>query len=129
MTIELGQTGKLFNLIEAREHLPLVQAITKSHQAELAPIQLRLNKMLSNDPRRAAIEDRYEGVVSIWKTKIEQLGPSVEGLWIVEFNVGEGVLSWRYPELSLSHFRLHGQSFASREKLKRYIEENDPDWV
>ena len=128
MTIEIGQTSKLFNLDEAQEHFPLVQTITSKHQIQLAPIQSRLNLMLSNDPRRAAIEVEYEKVVSMWMHKIQQLGATVQGLWVVEFNVGEGYLCWRYPELSLNYIRLKGQIFSSRIKLANYIEEYDPDW-
>ena len=129
MAIEIGKVPKLFNLSEAKEHLPLVASITENHQNELAPIQARLNRMLSNDPRRAPIERAYENVVDKWRAKIEHLGASVHGLWVVEFDVGEGVLSWRYPELSINYIRLHEQSFASRTKLKDYIDKHDPDWA
>lgn len=129
MTIEISKTIKLFNLAEAREHLPLVASLTEKHRIELAPIQARLNRMLSNDPRRAPIEQAYENVVDKWRAKVEHLGASVHGLWVVEFDVGEGVLCWRYPELSLSYIRLHEQSFASRSKLKDYIDKHDPDWA
>lgn len=129
MTIEIGGGSKLFDLNEAREHLPLVQSITRNHQTQLAPIQARLNKILSNDPRRPAIENEYELVVSRWRGKIEQLGAAVQGLWVVEFNVGEVVLSWRYPELSISHVREKDQPISQRIKLTTYIEDHDPDWA
>lgn len=129
MTIEIGQAGKLFNRPEARELLPLVRSITETYQLQLAPIQQRLNMMLSNDPRRSAIETEFEHVVSHWKAKIEQLGPKVYGLWVVEFDVGEGYLSWRYPEVGLNFFRAHGASIADRVRLSQYIEETDPDWA
>lgn len=129
MTIEIGQQEKLFNLSEAREHLVLVQMITKRHQALLTPIQARLNRMLSNDPRRVTIESEYEAIVSKWKIKIERLGASVQGLWIVEFNVGEAALCWRYPELALNYVREPQQQFSERQKLSAYIECHDPDWI
>ena len=129
MSIEIGQKNKLFNLDEAQEHLPLVKTITQKYQLLLAPIQNRLNKMLSNDPRRAEVEVEYEKIVSVWLGKIEQLGARVQGLWVVEFSVGEGHLCWRYPELSLNYIRLKGQVFSSRIKLANYIEEYDPDWI
>ena len=129
MSIEIGQKGKLFNLAEAKEHLSLVQSITKNAQTKLTPIQLRLNRMLSNDPRRVSIEVEYEAVVSAWKIKVEQLGASVCALWVVEFDVGKAQLCWRYPELSLNYVRVNGQGFSSRCKLADYIEEHDPDWV
>lgn len=129
MTIEIGQQQKLFSLSEARAHLALVQAITKRHQVSLAPIQDRLKKILSNDPRRVAVESEYEAIVLKWKIKIEQLGASVQGLWVVEFNLGEAVLCWRYPELSLNYVREQQQQFSERQKLKSYIEVHDPDWA
>jgi hypothetical protein len=129
MTIEIGQQQKLFSLSEARAHLGLVKAITERHQISLAPIQDRLNKMLSNDPRRVAIERQYESIVSRWKVKIEHLGACVPGLWLVEFNLGEAVLCWRYPELSLNYVREQQQQFSERQNLSTYIEVHDPDWA
>lgn len=129
MKIEIAPFEKLFNLAEAKELLPLVQTVTQKHQMQLNPVQDRLNRMLSNDPRRNPIEQEYEQIVSQWKSKIEKLGATVHGLWVVEFNVGEGVLCWRYPELSLNYFRANGGDFASRVKIKGYIEAYDPDWA
>lgn len=127
--INVGTRDKLFNLAEARELLPLVQSITQKHHQELSPIRLRLQKMLSNDPRRASVEHHYERVVSRWRDKIELLGAGVAGLWVVEFNVGEGCLSWRYPELTLGSFRANNTPLAERQNLADYIEEYDPDWA
>ena len=129
MGIEIGQKGKLFNLAEAKQHFALVQSITQNAQTELTPIQQRLNRMLSNDPRRVKIEVEYEAVVSAWKFKVEQLGAHVCALWVVEFDVGKARLCWRYPELSLNYVRVNGQAFSSRCKLADYIEQHDPDWV
>ncbi len=129
MPAEIGETGKLFDLQEAKSLLPLVRSVTESYRERLNPIQDRLNKMLSNDPRRALLEREFEHIVSRWKDKIEQLGPSVYGLWVVEFDVGSGWLSWRYPEMSLNFYRDHAAGFSDRVRLSRFIEETDPDWA
>ena len=128
-TPEITKVLKLFHLDEAREVLPIVKKITGLSHQRLTPIQARLNKMLANDPRRRLYEHDYEQIVSQWKNKIERLGAQTIGLWLVEFELGDGCLSWRYPELSLAYFRQHGKSFAERIKLEDYIEENDPDWA
>lgn len=127
--MEIGQTDKLFSLKEAKQLLPLVVSITERHKHDLSPIQDRLDKMLSNDPRRASLETKFEQVVSKWKQKIEQLGLNVAGLWMVEFDVGEGYLNWRYPEIGIHHFRDKQSALTDRKRLNTYIEENDPDWV
>jgi len=126
---EIGLKDKLFNLKEAQELLELVQTVTEIQHGQLAPVQDRLNKMLANDPRRKVYESEYERIVDQWRTKIQLLGAHVSGLWMVEFDVGEGCLAWRYPELSLNYFQARGASFSERVKLRDYIEENDPDWA
>ena len=126
--LEIGSKNKLFNLAEAQELWPLVRKITEKHQQELEPIQRRLNLMLANDPRRKFVEAEYLDVVAAWRTKLEQLGVEVAGLWSVGFNVGEGFLSWKYPELSLTFFISHDVP-KERLKLSDYIDEYDPDWA
>ena len=126
--LEIGSKNKIFNLAEAQELWPLVRKITEKHQQELEPIQLRLNLMLANDPRRKVVEAEYSGVVAAWRTKLEQLGVEVAGLWSVGFNVGDGFLSWKYPELSLTFFISHDVP-EERLKLSDYIDEYDPDWA
>ena len=128
MEPQIGLKNKLFDLSEASELLLLVQSITQKHQAQLQPVKDHLNRILSNDPRRPMIEADYQAIVSRWKFKIEQLGASVCGLWMVNFEVSGGALSWRHPELKLSYFIAEGAAFSERIKLKTYIEEHDPDW-
>ncbi len=126
---DISEKEKLFSLKEAQELLPLISKITKRHHQQLTPIQVRLQKLLANDPRRRVPERDFEAIVSQWKQKVERLGATVTGLWMVEFSLGEGALAWRFPELRLGHFKEHGMSFDERIKLADYIEENDPDWA
>lgn len=125
----IGSTAKLFDLQEALSLLPLIQTITRKHDQQLRPIRDRLTKMLSNDPRRQSIEREYEVVVLRWRSKIERLGLQASGLWCVGFDVGGGMVSWRYPELTLSHYIKMGDVFDQRVNLSNYIDEHDPDWA
>lgn len=124
---EIGSGKKLFNLDEAQSLLLLVRKVTERHAAELEPLQSRLDRMLSNDPRRVAVEREFERSISIWRGKVARLGGHAAGLWVVEFDVGEGFLSWRYPELQIAYFRSKHDTI--RKRLKDYIDENDPDWA
>jgi len=128
MNVEIGWRDKLFTLDEAIALFPLVQSLTQQHQHELQPIQARLTKMLSNDPRRTVFEQQYQTLVSTWKNKVELLGAQVCGLWVVEFDVGDGAICWRHPELSLHYFRPAGAVFSERVVLQEYIDAHDPDW-
>ena len=128
MTVEIVDSEKMFSLSEAQELLPLVQKITHAHCSKLEPIQIRLDRMLSNDPRRSSVEREYQAEVSAWRGKVRRLGLKAAGLWVVEYSVGvDGRLSWRYPELDIAYFSVQGDS--KRIRLVDYIEENDPDWA
>ena len=127
--IQIGQVDKLFTLAEAKLLFPLLYKLTKQYYDKLQPVQQRMDQMLSNDPRRGIIEHDYQQVVGQWKAKVEKLGAQVNGLWVIEFDMGEGYLSWRYPELSLVFFRPQGANFIQRVTLSSYINEHDPDWA
>ena len=125
---KFGQT-KVFNLHEAEALFPLVQKITDKHYKKLVPVQSRIERMLSSDPRRSAVESEYETIVTQWKQKIERLGLVTKGLWLVDFDVGDGYLCWKYPELEIAYYHDYDAGFAGRRKLSEVIEELDPDWA
>lgn len=128
---QIGATDdpRLFTLSEAQELLPLVRKITEESVAELTPIKQRLSAMLSTDPRTPNMEREYEGVIKRWVSKMERLGLVVKGLWLVDFDTGDGYLCWKYPELRIAYYHNHDEGYADRRPLKDVIEEYDPDWV
>ncbi len=125
--MDISSQPKLFTLSEAECLLPLIKKITITQREALEPWKIKLDRTLSNDPRRPVIEREYERLVLVWRGKISRVGARAAGLWVVEFDVGDGVLSWRYPELRIAHFT--PESATIRRKLSEYIEENDPDWA
>lgn len=120
---------QLFTLPEARALLPLVSRMTASAVAELAPQQRRLRRMLACDPRLGPIEQAYEQVVRRWIGKVERLGLQASGLWWVSFDIGEGYVCWRYPELRLEYYRGYGDRPEDRRKISEVCEQYRPDWI
>ncbi len=130
-TVQIGSpdSPRYFNLEEANETLPLVQRITKHAYEELQVVKQELENMLPSDPRAVAIEVRYETIVKKWVAKMERLGLVVTGLWLVDFDMGDGYLCWKYPELKIGYFHSYTDGFASRRPLSEIIEEQHPDWA
>ncbi len=123
------QEPRIFTLEEAEDLFPLVRRITRDASNRLEPIKRRLENMLATDPRLVAVEKDYEAVVKCWVKKMERLGLVVQGLWLVDFDTGDGYLCWRYPELRIGHYHDHSAGFTGRRPLDEVIEELDPDWV
>ena len=128
---QIGAAGepRLFTLAEAEGLLPLVRKITGQSAEELAPIKQRLNNMLATDPRTPAVQREYEDVIKRWVSKLERLGVVVKGLWLVDFDTGDGYLCWKYPELRIAHYHGYDEGIAGRRPLAEAIEELDPDWA
>ncbi|MDX1409684.1 MAG: DUF2203 domain-containing protein [Saprospiraceae bacterium] len=128
---QIGSTEepRIVTLAEANELFPLVRRITREAHDELVPIKQQLDNMLSTDPRIGVIEKRYERVVKRWVNKMERLGLVVKGLWLVDFDTGDGYLCWKYPEIELSYYHDYSSGFAGRRPLDVVIEELDPDWA
>jgi len=83
---------------------------------------------LPTDPRVAQIEMQYEVVVKRWIGKMERMGLVIKGLWLVDFDTGDGYLCWKFPELRLAHYHGYEEGFAARRPLEQVMEEMDPDW-
>jgi len=80
MAVEISNQGKLYSLVEAQELLPIVNKLTQMHSKALQPLQDKLDRMLSNDPRRAVLEREYEQQIDVWRGKVERLGANAVGL-------------------------------------------------
>lgn len=125
--ITAGET-RVFSLAEAKTLFPLVRRITQAAYAELDPVRKILDGLLPTDPQLAEIEARYEVVVKRWVGKMGRLGLVVKGLWLVDFDTGDGYLCWKFPELRLAHYHSYDEGFANRRPLEQVVEEMDPDW-
>jgi len=123
------QEPRLFSLEEAEQLFPLIQRITIEAFAELQPIRHTRENLLSTDPRLVAVESEYERVVKRWVNKMERLGLVVKGLWLVDFDTGDGYLCWKYPELKIAHYHDYSAGFAGRRPLQDVIDELSPDWA
>ncbi|MFZ0486248.1 MAG: DUF2203 domain-containing protein [Arenicellales bacterium] len=128
---QIGAVGepRVFTLAEAEALLPLIRGITEQSAGELAPVKQRLNNMLATDPRTPAVQREYEEIIKRWVSKLERLGVVVKGLWLVDFDTGDGYLCWKYPELRVAHYHGYDDGFAGRRPLVETVEELDPDWA
>ncbi len=120
---------RVFTLAEAEELFPLVWKITEEAYRELEPVRRQLEAMVPTNPQIQKVEREYETTVRKWVGKMERLGLVVKGLWLADFDTGDGYLCWKFPELRLSHFHSYHEGFCERRPLVEVIEEFDPDWA
>jgi len=120
---------RVFTLEEAQALLPVVRKITAVAFEELVPIRRQFENTLPTDPRINAVEKNYETIVRRWVAKMERLGLVVKGLWLVDFDTGDGYLCWKYPELKLAYFHDYDSGYGGRRPLPEVIDELAPEWA
>lgn len=120
---------RVFTLAEAEAIFPLVRRVTQQAYQELEPVRRALEAMLPTNPVIQDIERQYEAIVKRWVGKMERLGLVVKGLWLVDFDTGDGYLCWKFPELRIGYYHSYHDGYAGRVPLRQVVEELDPDWA
>ena len=129
--VQIGSpdSPRYFTLSEANESLKLVKKITFDSYGELESVKTKLQSLLPSDPRIVFAEKEYEKIVKKWISKMERLGVVVKGLWLIDFDTGDGYLCWKYPEFEISYYHEYTGGFAARKPISDVIEETSPDWA
>lgn len=120
---------RMFTLSEAEALFPLVRRITQAAYNELEPVRRNLEAFVPTNPLIRDVEKQYETIVKRWVAKMERLGLVVKGLWLVDFDTGDGYLCWKFPELKLGYYHGYHEGYSGRRPLREIIEEFDPDWA
>ncbi len=108
------RTPRVYSYDEALAVFPAVRDMTADAVQRFAALARELESAGENSARREELEASHQGIVEQWSREIEALGLEVKGLWLVDWNCGDGFYCWRYPEPSLAHFHGYDEGFASR---------------
>ena len=106
----------VFTLEEARHLMPQVKAITKPVFDLAASLSQELHDMEEqrNEDRAEELRERLQVLVTTWAEAIRELGPEVKGLWLVDFDSGDGYWCWSFPEEELGHWHSYEEGFNAR---------------
>lgn len=97
--------------------LPTVHRLTARAVRDAGELIDRLQQLPADDPAHAALAARVDRVIAEWAREVAALDGEVKGLWLVDFDNGEGYYCWCYPEDSVGHFHGYDEGFAGRMKI------------
>ena len=110
---------KTFSLQEAQQLLPLVYRLTDEAFREVKSHVNRIDAYSEkNHPAVSIIENQINSVIERWQAKIEKLGGAPKGLWMADFDNGEGYYCWKYPENEINHWHGYQDGFSGRILVK-----------
>jgi hypothetical protein len=113
-----GRVGRrFFTLDEARALLPTVKRLTAEAVRDAEALALELQRTDESDPAHEDLNTELDTIVARWTKTMQDLNLQVKGLWLVDFDNGEGYYCWCYPEDSIAHYHGYTDGFAGRVRI------------
>ena len=107
----------IFSLDEAKALLPRVKHLTAHAVRQAERLAEQLKGVSADQPEHTALSEELQDVVKGWADELQSLGVEPKGLWLVDFDNGEGYYCWCYPEDGITHYHGYTDGFAGRMKI------------
>ncbi len=88
----------IFSLEQARALLPQVKHLTADAVRRAESLASQLHGLAEDDPQHVSLSASLREVVDGWADEVRALGLEAKGLWLVDFDNGQGYYCWSYPE-------------------------------
>ncbi len=116
---ELNRRG-VFNIESARQMLPLVYKITSESDDEFQILmeQISIARSQSDIEKTSELETGVQSLISRWESKIMKLGLEPKGIWLIDFDAGDGFFCWKYPEIDIKFWHGYDDGFSGRKPIQ-----------
>jgi hypothetical protein len=105
---------RIFTYDEALATFPAVRDLTS---AAVRQIEAVVNQVASRDEmeiRRGEIDEACQAILEAWTAEMTAMGCEVKGLWLVDWDSGDGYYCWRFPEEAIGFFHTYDDGFSGR---------------
>jgi hypothetical protein len=107
-------TRPIFSLTQALELLPQIKHLTADAVRRAESLASQLQGLGEDDPSHTLLSTALRDVVNGWADEVKSLGLEAKGMWLVDFDNGQGYYCWSYPEVTIAHYHGYDDGFAGR---------------
>jgi hypothetical protein len=112
-----------FTIQEAQQVLPIIFKLTKKYSEEVTALMERLSSL---DSEKNGLEDKIEAqvnqLIQTWQNKMSKLGALPKGLWLLDFDSGDGYFCWKFPERQIHFWHHYQDGFSKRLSVEQRLE-------
>lgn len=110
---------KIFSIEEAELLLPIIYRLTEEASREVKKLTKHIEALPSKKSNRAQeIEQAINLLIERWQIKLEKLGVVPKGLWLADFDNGDGYFCWKFPETKISYHHGYHDGFSGRKMIE-----------
>ncbi len=110
----MSSDAPIFSYEQALGTFPRVRDVTAAAVRQIEALFNQLQSREEMEQRRGELESAANNIIEAWVAEISSLGCLVKGLWLVDWDSGDGYYCWRYPEDSIAFFHFYEDGFSGR---------------
>jgi hypothetical protein len=115
---------KVFTLEEIQNLLPIIHKITKKYSDKVQILIRRLESLQGhNEDVVIALESKVNSYILEWQSKVEKLGGATKGLWIADFDSGDGYYCWKFPEEKILFWHGYSEGYCGRIRIEKDLDD------
>lgn len=111
---DFARTGPM-SFEDANALVGVLNRITQKHSKIVNTLIAQLEALSSDDRLKTSeIEAQVSREIEEWNAKVHKLGAIPKGLWLVDFDSGEGYYCWKFPETKIDFWHDYKSGFSNR---------------
>ncbi len=110
----MAESSSIFTYEQALDTFPTVRDVTAHAVLQVQALYGRVQSLTELEQRSHELEGAATSIIDSWVAEMTRLGCEVKGLWLVDWDCGDGYYCWRYPEESLGFFHGYEEGFQGR---------------
>lgn len=124
--MKVPESGRIFTKQEADKLLPRVMEMTKICEEQISELQRSVDLGEVSSEQKREVMNQIDNKVNNWAQNVTSLGIHAKGLWLVDFDSGDGFYyCWKLGEDELSFMHGYGETFADRRPVWRRDREDE----
>ena len=110
----MAESKRIFTYEQALDTFPAVRDVTTSAVRQVQALYSRVQSPEELEQRGDELEGAAHSIIESWVAEMARLGCQVKGLWLVDWDCGDGYYCWRYPEEALGFFHGYEDGYQGR---------------
>ena len=113
-------TERVFDVVELETILPVVLRITRKVKTIVDALLYRMEHLSPTDlEAQRQLETEIQKNIKLWEQKLKNLGGHPKGMWLVDWDSGDGYFCCKYPEPKALYWHGYEDGFSKRRAIKK----------